>query len=82
MPGSPEGLKKALDGLVLRLKKVKKSGTQPTGEFRRGADIPELIIITHHVMSPDRILIMRGLPPEDEPWLDFFVKIIEAVKQP
>ena len=79
---SPEGLKKALDRLVLRLKKVKKSGIQPTLEFRGGADIGELIIITHHVMTPDRILILRGAPPDEEPWVDFFLKIIEAASGP
>ena len=76
---SPKGLKKAVDGLVLKLKKVTKSGMQRTGPIDTPIGPPDLIIITHHVMTPDRILIMRGCPPDGDPWVDVLLKIFEAV---
>ena len=82
--GSPALLKSSLDKLVLRLKNVKKSGKQLTGKYEGGIDSGTTIIITHHLMTPDRIFIMRGYPiTGHDAWMDLLQgDILEAIGAP
>lgn len=76
---SPAALKSLLAQLVLKLKNVKKSGQQLTGKYERGVDSGDGIILTHHLMTPDRILLIRGGPLEaDDAWDDLLGKILKA----
>jgi hypothetical protein len=80
---SPVRLKKLLDQLVTKLRAVSKSGIQPTTKFVGAADVPDLIMFTHHLLTPDRILIQRGsTEAEHELWSDLFAEILGSTKDP
>lgn len=78
---SPAALKSLLAQLVLKLRNVKKSGLQLTRKYEREADDADVVILTHHLMTPDRILLIRGGPVEaDDAWDDLLGKIMNAFK--
>lgn len=78
---SPALLKSLLDQLVLKLKDVKNSGVQITRGYKAVVDGSDGIILTHHLMTPDRIMITRGCTVAGlDVWKDLFVKILYAIK--
>ena len=77
---SPALLKSLLDQLVFKLKDVKNSGVQITRGYKAVVGGADRIILTHHLMTPDRILIIRGCPAHRlEGWSGVFGYILYAI---